>query len=108
MTSKTQTKKSIEVNETNVKVTTKSKLKEEEAPSQYPREERRRPTLKKLEAKVYQFPDADVPMILKEFLSKKVIDIPELKRPEEINKVGGLRYCKFHRVLGHLQVNALS
>jgi len=40
MTSKTQTKESMAVKATSVKVTTKSKLKEEEAPSQYPREER--------------------------------------------------------------------
>ncbi|WMV44440.1 hypothetical protein MTR67_037825 [Solanum verrucosum] len=42
-----------------------------------------------------------VPMILDELLAKKVIDLPESKRPEEINKVGDPRYCKFHRVLGH-------
>ncbi|KAH0685604.1 hypothetical protein KY284_016157 [Solanum tuberosum] len=38
MTSKTQTKESMAVEATSVKVTTKSKQKEEEAPSQYPRE----------------------------------------------------------------------
>jgi len=101
MTSKIQTKESMAVKATSVKVTTKSKLKEEEAPSQYLKEERRRPTLKELEAKVYPFPDSDVPMILDELLAKKVIDLPESKRPEEINKVGDPRYCKFHRVLGH-------
>ncbi|KAH0761272.1 hypothetical protein KY290_017345 [Solanum tuberosum] len=86
MTSKIQTKEYMAVKTTSVKVTTKSKLKEEEAPSQYPREERQRPTLKELEAKVYPFPDSDVPMILDELLAKKVIDLPESKRPEEINK----------------------
>ncbi|KAH0748540.1 hypothetical protein KY290_027772 [Solanum tuberosum] len=101
MTSKTQTKESMAVKATSVKVTTKSKLKEEEAPSQYPKEKRRRPTLKELEAKVYPFPDSDVPMILDELLAKKVIDFPESKRPKEINKVGDPRYCKFHHVLGH-------
>ncbi|KAH0781663.1 hypothetical protein KY290_001261 [Solanum tuberosum] len=101
MTSKIQTKESMAVKATSVKVTTKSKLKEEEAPSQYPKEERRSPTLNELEAKVYPFPDSDVPMIIDELLAKKVIDLPESKRPEEINKVGDPRYCKFHRVLGH-------
>ncbi|KAH0781243.1 hypothetical protein KY290_000841 [Solanum tuberosum] len=52
MTSKIKTKESIAVKATSVKATTKSKLKEEEAPSQYPKDERRRPTLKELEAKV--------------------------------------------------------
>ncbi|KAG5630505.1 hypothetical protein H5410_002222 [Solanum commersonii] len=41
-------------------------------------------------------------------LAKKVIDLPESKRPEEINKVGDPRYCKFHRILGHRQINDLS
>ncbi|KAH0686101.1 hypothetical protein KY284_016654 [Solanum tuberosum] len=101
MTSKIQTKESIAVKSTSVKVTTKKKLKEEDAPSQYLKEERRRPTLKEFEAKVYPFPDSDVPMILDELLPKKVIDLPESKRPEEINKVGDPKYCKFHRVVGH-------
>ncbi|KAH0781230.1 hypothetical protein KY290_000828 [Solanum tuberosum] len=42
--------------------------------------------LEGVEAKVYPFPDSDVPMILDELLAKKVIDLPESKRPEEINK----------------------
>ncbi|KAH0712143.1 hypothetical protein KY289_008102 [Solanum tuberosum] len=101
MTSKSQTKESIAVKASSIKVTTKSELKEEEAPSQYPKEERWRPTLKELDAKVYPFPNLDVPMILDKFLAKKVTDLPASKRPEEINKVGDPRYCKFHRVPGH-------
>ncbi|KAH0636300.1 hypothetical protein KY289_036215 [Solanum tuberosum] len=101
MTSKIQTKESMAVKATSVKVTTKKKLKEEEAPSQYLKEERRCPTLKELKAKVYPFPDSDVPIILNELLAKKVIDLPESKRPEEINKVSDTKYCKFYRVLGH-------
>ena len=46
MNSKIHSKESMAVKETSVKVTTKNKLKEEEAPTQYPRKERRRPTLK--------------------------------------------------------------
>ncbi|KAG5586116.1 hypothetical protein H5410_046550 [Solanum commersonii] len=88
MTSKIQTKESMAVKATFVKVTAKKKLKEEEALSQYLKEERQRPTLKELEAKVYPFPDSDVPIILDELLAKKVIDLPKSKRPEEINKVG--------------------
>ncbi|KAK4724405.1 hypothetical protein R3W88_027184 [Solanum pinnatisectum] len=88
MTLKIQTNESMAVKATFVKVTTKKKLKEEEFPSQYLKEQRRRPTLKELEAKVYLFPDSNVSMILDELLAKKVIDLPESKRPEEINKVG--------------------
>ena len=40
-------------------------------------------------------------MILEELLAKKVINLPESKRLEEINKVDDPRYCNFDRVLGH-------
>ncbi|OIS96953.1 hypothetical protein A4A49_50530 [Nicotiana attenuata] len=99
--SKNQTKEPMAVKETSVKVTTKQKVKEDKTPSQYPKEEKRRPTLKELEAKVYPFPDSDVPTILDELLGKKVIDLLESKRPEEIGKVGDPKYCKFHRVISH-------
>ena len=91
MTTKIQTKESMAVKSTSVKVTTKSKLKDEEAPIQYPREERPRLTLKEVEKKIYQFPDADVPMIFEELLAKKYIDLLELMRPEKIYKVGSPR-----------------
>ncbi|OIT31183.1 hypothetical protein A4A49_55384, partial [Nicotiana attenuata] len=93
--------KSMAVKATSVKVTTKQKVKEDKTPSQYSKEEKRRPTLKELEAKVYPFPDSDVPTILDELLGKKVIDLPESKRLEEIGKVGDPKYCKFHRVISH-------
>ncbi|OIT19444.1 hypothetical protein A4A49_55051, partial [Nicotiana attenuata] len=99
--SKHQTKESMAVKATSVKVTTKKKVKEDKTPSQYPKEEKRRPTLKELEAKVYPFPDSDVPTILDELLDKKVIDLPESKRPEETGKVGDPKYCKFHRIISH-------
>jgi len=37
--------------------------------------------LKELEAKVYPFTYSDIPMILDELIAKKVIDLPESKRP---------------------------
>ena len=47
-------------------------------------------------------------MILEELLAKKVIDLPESKRPEEINKVGDPRFCSFIASLATRQVNVLS
>ena len=57
--------------------------------------------MKELEVKVYQFLNSDVPMILDELLAKKVIDLPESKRLEEINKVNDPKYFRFHCVLEH-------
>lgn len=50
---------------------------------------------------VYPFVDSDVPMILNELLSKKVIILLELNRPEVINKVNNPKYYKFHHIIGH-------
>ncbi|XP_075084998.1 uncharacterized protein LOC142168239 [Nicotiana tabacum] len=99
--SKNQTKESMVVKATSVKITTKQNVKEDKTPSQYSKEEKRCPTLKELEAKVYPFPDSDVPTILDELLTKKVIDLPESKSPEEIGKFGDPKHCKFHRVISH-------
>jgi len=98
--SKYQTKESMAVGATSVKAPTKQKLKEK-APSPRPREEKSQPTLKELEAKAYPFPDSDVPAILDELLAKKVIDLPESKRPDEANKVDDPKYCKYHRIVSH-------
>ena len=65
------------------------------------REVKNQSTLKELQAKEYLFPDSEVPAILDELLTKKVIVIPESKRPEESNKVDDPMYCKFHSIMGH-------
>ncbi|KAM1188637.1 hypothetical protein ACFX2J_024416 [Malus domestica] len=61
----------------------------------------RRRTLKELEEKTYQFPDSDVVAMLEELLEKKVIGLPECRRPEEMNRIDNPRYCKFHCFISH-------
>ncbi|KAH0672192.1 hypothetical protein KY284_023279 [Solanum tuberosum] len=73
------------VTTTSMKASTKQKLKEIAA-HQQTREVKNQSTLKKLQAKDYPFPDSDVPAILDELLTKKVIALPESKRPKESNK----------------------
>ncbi|KAM0960097.1 hypothetical protein ACFX2I_025093 [Malus domestica] len=60
-----------------------------------------RRTLKELEEKTYPFPDFEVVAMLKDLLDKKVIDLPECRRPEEMNHTDSPRYCKFHRFISH-------
>ncbi|OIT29925.1 hypothetical protein A4A49_51406 [Nicotiana attenuata] len=91
--SKNQTKESVAVKATPVKVTTKQK-------------EKRRPTLKELKAKVYPFPDSDVPTILDEQLDKKVIDLPESKRPEEIGKEKIMAFVSEGKIIIHMDETA--
>ncbi|KAM1342511.1 hypothetical protein ACFX2F_006825 [Malus domestica] len=59
-------------------------------------------TLKEFEEKTYPFPNSDVVAMLKDLLDKKVIDLPECKRSEEMNHTDSPRYCKFHRFTSHL------
>ncbi|KAM1439735.1 hypothetical protein ACFX14_013132 [Malus domestica] len=61
----------------------------------------RRRTLKELEEKTYPFPDSDVVAMLDDLLDKKVIGLPECRRPEEMNRTDSPRYCKFHRFISH-------
>ncbi|KAI5342011.1 hypothetical protein L3X38_009886 [Prunus dulcis] len=64
-------------------------------------EDRRRRTLKELEEKTYPFPDSDVAGMLEDLLEKKVIELPECKRPEEMNRVNDPKFCKYHRIVSH-------
>ena len=58
-------------------------------------------TLKELEEKKYHFPDSDVPSMLEDLLQKKVIELPECKRPEEMGHVNDPNYCHYHRIISH-------
>ncbi|KAK4721248.1 hypothetical protein R3W88_011481 [Solanum pinnatisectum] len=59
-----------------------------------------KPYSKRIEG-LYPFLEFDVPAILDELLTKKVIALPESKQPKESNKVDDPMYCKFHRIVGH-------
>ena len=39
--------------------------------------------------------------MLDDLLEKKVIELPECKRPEEMNRVNDPKYCKYHRIVSH-------
>ena len=39
--------------------------------------------------------------MLKDLLKKKVIELPECKRPKEMHRVNDPKYCKYHRIVGH-------
>ncbi|KAH0642340.1 hypothetical protein KY285_033206 [Solanum tuberosum] len=94
------TNESLAVTMTSMKASTRQKLKEIEA-HQQTREVKNQSTLKELQAKRYPFSDSDVPAILDELLTKKVIALPESKRPKESNKFDDPMYCKFHRIISH-------
>ncbi|KAM3007694.1 hypothetical protein FF2_031910 [Malus domestica] len=39
--------------------------------------------------------------MLDDLLEKKVIELPECKRPEEMNRINDPKYCKYHRIVSH-------
>ncbi|KAL0405353.1 UNVERIFIED_CONTAM: hypothetical protein Slati_3849200 [Sesamum latifolium] len=61
----------------------------------------RKLTLKEMQARQYQFLDSDVSGIFDDFLEANLIDLPEMKRPEEARQIDDPKYCKYHRLVGH-------
>ncbi|KAM2698306.1 hypothetical protein EV1_037327 [Malus domestica] len=92
------TKEAMTVNTTPVKIPTRGKAIQTEA---FRDQEMRRRTLKELEEKTYPFLDSDMVAMLDDLLDKKVIGLPECRRPEEMNHTDSPRYCKFHRFISH-------
>ncbi|KAM2127083.1 hypothetical protein ACFX1R_007025 [Malus domestica] len=92
------TKEAMTVNTAPVKIPTRGKAIQVEG---FRDQEMRRRTLKELEEKTYPFPDSDVVAMLEDLLEKKVIGLPECRRPEEMNRTDSPRYCKFHRFISH-------
>ena len=54
-----------------------------------------------MQEKQYPFPDPDISNILDHLLELKLIELLEMKRPEEANQTNDPKYCKFHRLVGH-------
>ncbi|KAL0457872.1 UNVERIFIED_CONTAM: hypothetical protein Slati_0414400 [Sesamum latifolium] len=58
-------------------------------------------TLKEMQARQYPFLDSDVPRIFDDLLEANLIDLSEMKRPEEAERKDDPKYCKYHRLVGH-------
>ncbi|KAL0445386.1 UNVERIFIED_CONTAM: hypothetical protein Slati_2261300 [Sesamum latifolium] len=61
----------------------------------------RKLTLKEMQARQYPFLDSDVSRIFDDLLEANLIDLPEMKRPEEAERKDDPKYCKYHRLVGH-------
>ncbi|KAL0394450.1 UNVERIFIED_CONTAM: hypothetical protein Slati_4411200 [Sesamum latifolium] len=58
--------------------------------------------LKEMQARQYPFLDSDVSEIFDDLLKANLIDLPEMKRPGEDERKDNLKYCKYHRLVGHV------
>ncbi|KAK2998777.1 hypothetical protein RJ639_023121 [Escallonia herrerae] len=100
--SKATTEDSMVVMATPLKTSNKQKKKKQDKKKNQPQgRERQRPKFKELEQKVYPFSDSKVPGILDFLLQHKLIDLPKMKRTEEVGQVNEPRYCKYHRLISH-------
>ncbi|KAL0427896.1 UNVERIFIED_CONTAM: hypothetical protein Slati_2964400 [Sesamum latifolium] len=61
----------------------------------------RKLTLKEMQTRQYPFLDSDVPRIFDDLLEANLIDLLEMKRPEEAKRKNNPKYCKYYRLVGH-------
>ncbi|TYK27425.1 retrotransposon gag protein [Cucumis melo var. makuwa] len=74
------------------------KRKETKHEKNHDGDEKRCPTLRERQKKVYPFPDFDVAYMLEKLIEKQLIQFPKCKRPEQAGKVDDPNYCKYHRI----------
>jgi len=101
-TLKVEGKQSLVVNSAAVRVPTGVKRNDHATPTTFQKGERKKPSLKERQEKVYPFPDSDISRMLDDLLEANIIELPEVKRPEEANQVDNPNYCKYHRLISHL------
>ncbi|KAL0444583.1 UNVERIFIED_CONTAM: hypothetical protein Slati_2181000 [Sesamum latifolium] len=54
-----------------------------------------------MQARQYPFLDSDISGIFDNLLEANLIDLPEMKRPEEAERKDDPKYCKYHRLVAH-------
>ena len=91
-----------------IKISTRDKKKKVKEVGPTQENERCWFTLTELEEKKYHFPNSDVPSMLEDLLQKKVIELPECKRPKEMGCVNDLNYCHYHQIVSHRWKNVSS
>ncbi|KAL0445110.1 UNVERIFIED_CONTAM: hypothetical protein Slati_2233700 [Sesamum latifolium] len=99
--SKTPSKESMAVNVAPFKlkgITNDSITPKNNIPYEKPQ---RKLTLKEIQVRQYPFLDSDVPEIFDDLLEANLIDLSEMKRPEEAERKDDPKYCKYHRLVGH-------
>ena len=58
-------------------------------------------TLEEKKKMKYSFHDDDVEGIFNELMKEKAIQLPEPKRPSEVDKINDPKYCYYHRIISN-------
>uniref|UniRef100_M1DX51 Retrotransposon gag protein n=1 Tax=Solanum tuberosum TaxID=4113 RepID=M1DX51_SOLTU len=98
---KTENKESMNVNASLVKFTTRVGNTQSTKTTSFEGRTNQNLTLKEMQRKDYPFLDSDVFTIFDELLEMKLFELPEMKRPDEAERSDDLKYCKYHRLVGH-------
>ncbi|KAH0685549.1 hypothetical protein KY284_016102 [Solanum tuberosum] len=93
-------KESMSVNVSLVKFTTNEGIKQN-VRTTFQARSNQKLTLKEMQGKKYPFLDSDVSEIFDELLELKLIDLPEMKQPDEDGKADDPNYCKYHKLVSH-------
>ncbi|KAK4411799.1 hypothetical protein Sango_0252900 [Sesamum angolense] len=55
-----------------------------------------------MQAREYPFLNSNVPRIFDDLLEANLIDLLEMKQPKEVKRNDDPKYCKYHRLVGHV------
>ncbi|KAL0291214.1 UNVERIFIED_CONTAM: hypothetical protein Sangu_2539700 [Sesamum angustifolium] len=101
--SKAPRKKSIAVNITPFKLKSTAKYNVAHKNNIPYERQQRKLTLKEMQAREYPFLDSNVSGIFDDLLEANLIDLPEMKRPEEAERKDDTKYCEYHCLDGHVR-----
>ena len=100
VSAKNDNKESMSVNVSPAKFTTNEGVKQN-VRTTFQARSNQKSTLREMQEKKYPFLDSNVSEIFDELLELKLIDLPEMKRPDEAGKTDDPNYCKYHRLVSH-------
>lgn len=83
------------------KLSINTKLEEKKEEKANKGHDRKKNTLKERQQKQYPFSDSNVPRMLDDLLQANLIELLEMKRPEESDHVNDPNICRYHRLISH-------
>ncbi|CAA0821418.1 Unknown protein, partial [Striga hermonthica] len=105
--SKSQNKESMTINVVPVKFKGKTVDKAVEKKDVLKKTEQRRLTLKEMQAKQYPFLDSDVSGIFDDLMEAKLIELPDMKRPEEAGVQRALGITRLRLLMEDMESTAM-
>ncbi|GMY23898.1 ty3-gypsy retrotransposon protein [Fagus crenata] len=93
-------KQSLTITIASLEVPIKPKNKGDKSPT-IQEKGKRKLMLQEMQEKKYPFLDSDVSKMLDHLHTLQLIELPEIKRPEEVIQTNDPKYCKYHCLISH-------